>query len=315
MSSFKPRVACIIPTYNGEKELERLLRSLEIQNEEFDTYIIDSSSTDGTLAIALRYLPASSIHSIPSIEFNHGGTRQLMVDKIPDYEFYIFLTQDAYLDNQESIKEIIAPFFNKAIGAVCGRQLPHDNANAFAIHARLFNYPRTSNVRGLENTTELGIKAAFISNSFAGYRREALVAVGGFPRHVIFAEDMYVAARMLQSGWRIAYAASATCKHSHNYSVGEEFKRYFDMGVFHAREKWIRQSLGGAGGEGVKFVRSELRFLIQKKLVILAFQSLFRNATKILAYKLGQCEKYLPIKIKTRLSMYRRYWQGPYAAQ
>ncbi len=38
----------------------------------------------------------------------------------------------------------------------------------------------------------------------------------------------------------------------------QEMKRYFDMGVFHASEPWIRQELGGAEGEGLKFVVSEV---------------------------------------------------------
>ena len=40
-------------------------------------------------------------------------------------------------------------------------------------------------------------------------------------------------------------------------------KRYFDMGVFHANEPWIRQEPGGAEGEGVKFVLSECKYLLK----------------------------------------------------
>ena len=113
----------------------------------------------------------------------------------------------------------------------------------------------------MADAAELGIKAAFMSNSFAAYRREALMAVGGFPKHVIFAEDMYVAAKMLMAGWKVVYEGSACCRHSHNYTIIEEFRRYFDMGVFHAREPWIRENFGGAGGEGLRYVKSELKYL------------------------------------------------------
>ncbi|WP_257214197.1 glycosyltransferase family 2 protein, partial [Pseudomonas amygdali] len=46
------RVACVIPTYNGRKDLERLLDSLATQTASFDTLIVDSSSSDGTLELA-----------------------------------------------------------------------------------------------------------------------------------------------------------------------------------------------------------------------------------------------------------------------
>ena len=68
--------------------------------------------------------------------------------------------------------------------------------------------------------------------------------------------------------YKIAYIADAMVKHSHNYSLIEEFKRYFDIGVFHADQQWIRNNFGGAGGEGKTFLISELLYLIKSNLCI-----------------------------------------------
>ena len=195
---------------------------------------------------------------------------------------------------------------------MCGRQLPHRDANALAKHARAFNYPKNSRVKTLADSQELGIKTAFMSNSFAAYRREALMEIGGFPNHVIFAEDMYAAAKMLQTGWQVAYEGNACCRHSHNYTITEEFRRYFDMGVFHAREPWIRETFGGAGGEGLRYVKSELKFLGASGLFLWP-SAIIRNACKLIAYKLGQKERALSIGLKKKLGMYKRYWDSPYA--
>ena len=200
-----------------------------------------------------------------------------------------------------------------ATSTTAGRQLPHLDATPIAQHARHFNYPDTVQIKSMSDVPKLGIKTAFMSNSFAAYRAEALKAVGGFPNHVIFAEDMYVAAKMLMIGWKIAYAGNAQCRHSHNYSIAEEFERYFDMGVFHAREPWIRQTFGGAGGEGLRYVKSELKFLGLRHWYLWP-SALLRNAVKLLGYKLGQQEAKLPVKLKRRLSMYKRYWDGPFAS-
>jgi rhamnosyltransferase len=151
-----------------------------------------------------------------------------------------------------------------------------------------------------------------MSNSFAAYRGDALRAAGGFPLHVIFAEDMYATAKMLMVGWKVVYAGNAQCRHSHNYTIVEEFERYFDMGVFHAREPWIRQEFGGAGGEGMRYVISELKFLGLRQLHLWP-ASFMRNAVKLLGYKLGQQEAKLPIGLKQKLGMYKRYWNGPFA--
>ena len=306
------RIACIIPTYNGKADLARLLDSLQAQTALFDTFVVDSSSKDGTQNLARERLGHVTV--IPSAEFNHGGTRQKMVTQNPGYDVYVFLTQDACLADTQAIAKIVEPFADQDVGAVCGRQLPHLNASPLAQHARFFNYPDGVQVKTMADVPRLGIKTAFISNSFAAYRSEALKAVGGFPTHVIFAEDMYAVAKMLMADWKVAYAGNAQCRHSHNYTIFEEFERYFDMGVFHAREPWIRQHFGGAGGEGLRYAKSELKFLGLRRFYLWP-SAVVRNAVKLFGYKLGQQEAKLPIGLKRKLGMYKRYWSGPYAIE
>lgn len=60
--------------------------------------------------------------------------------------------------------------------------------------------------------------------------------------------------------WKIAYVAETWVCHSYSYTVKQDFKRYFDIGVLHAREKWLLQEFGSAGCEGSRFVRSELNY-------------------------------------------------------
>jgi rhamnosyltransferase len=301
------KVALIIPTRNGEEDLSRLLKSVSVQTRRCDIFVVDSDSDDDTVGVASSY--GANITTIPVSEFNHGGTRQKIVMANPDFDIYIFMTQDAYLADEHAVEHIIEPFANPSVGAVCGRQLPHLDANLFAEHARLFNYPGELRIKSMDDVDELGIKVPFISNSFSAYRREALVGVGGFPSHVILSEDMYVAARMLMNGWKISYAGHALCRHSHNYTILEEFRRYFDTGVFHAREPWIRAHFGGAGGEGLQFVKSELNFLGWRHIYLWP-ASLFRNAFKFLGYNLGLHEERLPLPIKQWMSMHKRFWNS-----
>ena len=301
----------VIPTRNGAEDLARLMKSLSSQSKCVDVCIVDSSSSDETIGVARSY--DALVHCIEVSDFNHGGTRQLIIDRQSEYDVYVFMTQDAYLADERAIERIAEPFSDPSVGAVCGRQLPHLDANSFAEHARLFNYPPDSRVKSIDDAAELGIKTPFISNSFAAYRRQALIDVGGFPKHVILSEDMFVAARMLINGWKVAYAGDAVCRHSHNYSLLEEFRRYFDQGVFQAREPWIRKRFGGAGGEGLRYVKSELRFLGLSRFYLWP-EALIRNALKLFAYKLGQQERHLSIGFKRKLSMHKRFWDSPFGA-
>jgi rhamnosyltransferase len=121
-------------------------------------------------------------------------------------------------------------------------------------------------------------------------------------------EDAIVAAKMLQKGYRKAYVAEATVYHSHNYTIKEEFKRYFDTRVFHEQNKWLVEEYGKPTGEGIKFVRSELSYIIRND-----FKSILRSMASILAkwlgYKSGKFYKILSINMLKKLSMHSYYWK------
>jgi rhamnosyltransferase len=308
MDSF--RTIIFIPTWNGGDDLVRLFSSIEKQTQQFEVCVVDSSSTDGTVKLVQEN--GAGLIIIPKHDFNHGGTRQMMIDRFPDYDIYTFLTQDVFLENPDAIERIIAPFSEPSVGAACGRQTPHHDANPFAAHARLFNYPDKSRIKSKTDAEDLGIKTPFLSNSFAAYRKTALEDAGGFPRHVILAEDMYVAARMLILGWRVAYVADACCRHSHNYSYLEEFRRFFDTGVFHSREPWIRAEFGQTGGEGMRYIRSEISYLGLRRIYLWP-SAIFRNALKLIGYRLGHAERMQPVWLKKRMSMHRNFWDSEFA--
>jgi rhamnosyltransferase len=252
-------IAVIVPTRNAAGDWRAFASALVANVEPQSVMIVDSSSTDGTAELA--YAEGFQVYRVPLAEFNHGGTRQLAVNLLPEAEILIFLTQDAVLGSPESIAGLLEAFEDPGIGAAYGRQLPRKDAEPIGAHARLFNYPERSGIRTLNSRGEMGLKTIFLSNSFAAYRREALMAVGGFPQDVIFGEDTITAAKLLLTGWKIAYVAEAQVYHSHGYSLMEDFRRYFDVGVLHARESWLLREFGSAGGEGGRFVRSELSCL------------------------------------------------------
>jgi rhamnosyltransferase len=229
------RVALIIPTLNAEKHLDTLIPALQAQSFQPGTLlVIDSSSTDDTAA---RFSAAGAeVIVIPRSQFDHGGTRQRAVNRLsPRIEVVVFLTQDAVPADSDTVTRIVGAFTDPEVGVAYGRQLPHHGAGAIEAHARLFNYPPESVVLRPQDAVGAGIKATFCSNSFAAYRRRALELVGGFPSGTIFGEDAAVTGRMLLSGWAKAYVAEAQVHHSHSYRIGEEFRRYFDVGVMHAR--------------------------------------------------------------------------------
>ena len=224
-------------------------------------------------------------------------------------EIIVYLTQDAVLAGANAISLLLDAFTDPRIALAYGRQLPRRGATAIEAHARLHNYPANSSVRSFEDRERFGLKTIFISNSFAAYRRDALVSMGGFSPDVIFGEDTVMAGRLLMHGWKLAYVAEAAVYHSHDYSWTQEFKRYFDIGVLHSREPWMLENFGAASGLGQAFVISEIRYLWPRNLFFIP-SAMIRTGLKLLGYRLGRQERKFGVRLKRSLSMHRGFWKA-----
>lgn len=304
------KIGLIIPTLNAGKNFEKLLEQITQQKLQTKNLIIDSESTDDTVGIAKKF--NFEVLTISRKNFHHGATRQLALEylvKKYSIEIAIFLTQDVLLYDENSFAELVKIFYaDKRVGLCYGRQLPHKNATFEAKILRKFNYPEESQLRIFADKKFLGLKVATASNSFAAYRVEFLQKIGGFPEQVILSEDMFAASKMLISDYKIFYNADAKVYHSHNYTIIQEFQRYFDIGVFHARENWIRKTFGSAEGTGKKFIFMKLTEIIKNDFFAI-FGAIFRDEAKLLGYRLGLLEKYIPKKLCKILSMNKNFWR------
>ena len=297
----------VLPTLNAENWLPEWIEALRCQTVQPEVIVlVDSESSDRTPQIARE--AGFNLVSINRSDFSHGGTRQAIADRYSSCEIVIYLTQDAILSSPKSLEKLLKQFEDEKVGAAYGRQLPRKEADQIEAHARLFNYPAKSHVRDREDIPRLGIKSSFISNSFAAWRKSTLDQVGGFPDHTIQNEDAWVASKMIKTGWKVAYCAEAEVRHSHPMTIVGEFKRYFDTGVFHAQAPWIREDFGKAGGEGVRFVKSELNHLATTQPGRIG-SAIMRTGAKLVAFKLGCNEEKLPLWLKEKISSNRGFWK------
>jgi len=307
MATNNYKVSVLIPTFNAGKYWAQVLESIQLQllPHPIRKIIIDSGSTDDTVALAQS--AGFEVIQIDKREFNHGATRQKLVDLSPDSDICVFLTQDAMLASPNSLSNLLKVFTNPEIGMAYGRQLPRKNAKTLEAHARLFNYPPESVIKSINDKDQLGFKVFFCSNSFCAYRRTALIEVGGFPLDSIMGEDAITAAKMLLEGSKIAYVANASVYHSHTYTLQEEYKRYFDTRVFHEQNKWLIEKFGKPTGEGIRFIRSELNYAFKYN-----FKSILKSVTSLaakwLGYNSGKFYKKIPVNILKKVSMHKFYW-------
>lgn len=303
------KTALVIPTHNGGEIFQRVINALSKQTLRPEIFlIIDSGSTDNTLDRARA--AGAKIHQIKKEDFDHGATRNL-ARVLVEADVYIFLTQDSVPANRDTLKQLVLPLLEYSqVGLTYGRQISHPGSRPIEAFSRLFSYPVESRMKRKTDSAQMGLKTVLCSNACAAYRREAFDLVGGFPPEVIMCEDVYIAAKMLQAGYAIYYAADALVYHSHNYTVSKEFKRYFDIGVFYeSTEHWIMEEFGGASKQGLDFFLSGLQYLNMDHNYHLYPEWIIRTLAKIIAYKLGAKEKLLANPLKKYLSMNSSFWK------
>lgn len=302
-------VGLVVPTLNGGARWSACLEAIKTQSLIPTRLLnIDSASTDGTAELARS--AGFEVVRIDRSQFNHGGTRQWAVEHLDNCGIIVFLTQDAIPAARDTIAEIVRCFDDPSVAVAYGRQLPHTGATSIEAHARTFNYGQQSIKKDTSAIAQLGSKVFFCSNSFAAYRRSTLMELGGFRDDLILGEDMEFAARAVKAGYVNFYCATSAVFHSHDYSIVQVLERYFDIGVFDNRNAWMREYFGSHRGEGLRFVKSELRYVAAHAPSEIP-RALLQTTGKLLGYRLGLIERRLPTKLKRKLSMQPGYWVRP----
>ena len=233
-----PKVSIILPTWNGEDDLVRLLPALRRQDYagELEICAVDSSSKDRSVEL-LREAGAK-VEVIPQSEFGHGRTRNACA-KMATGEYLVFLSQDVMPDD-DFVRELLAPFEDDRVAGAYGRVLPFPEDDPLTARTVL-SLPEASekasvrdldSVGGVWNLRALERARYLRFNNVASAIRTSVFREIPFPE-TSFGEDFAWAARALTWGWRIAYAPSAIAYHAHSYSMGKAYERYRVDAQFH----------------------------------------------------------------------------------
>lgn len=285
ISGAKMRISVIIPTLNAGGELTALMERLRAQTTAPDEIIVvDSQSTDDTVQRAKD--AGATVIPIARKDFDHGGTRDMAIRKSSG-DVVIMMTQDAMPDGTDAMERLIAPLSDPRVAAVGGRQVPKADARAFERLVREHNYPAESRVWDASAIECMGVRAFMISDVFAAYRREAYLAVGGFDHPIMTNEDMLMVQRLLEAGYRIAYAGDACVRHSHNLTMKQQFRRNYIVGRTMQRyeERFCHvQEMG----EGTKLAKAVLMQLIKEGHPLEAICFCLDCAARLLGNRLGR---------------------------
>ena len=258
----RPTITVIIPTINAEKELPILLERLHSQTTQADEImVVDSASDDKTETICSSDPDVKYIR-IKREEYDHGGTRDMAARRAAG-DIVVFLTQDALPADDEFLLNLTSPIIKGEAAISTGRQLPKQGATHMEALVREFNYPAQSFIRSKDDIPRLGIKTFFCSDVCCAYDREVFLKLGGFEQPLQTNEDMFFAAKAINSGYKIAYAADARVYHSHNFSLKEQYKRNYVQGYEIARHDELLRGVP-LESEGMRLVKYVTKGLLKQ---------------------------------------------------
>ena len=219
----RPRISVVIRCFNEERHIGRLHRGLVRQSQPPDQIIlVDSGSTDATLAIASQF--PVEIHTIEPERFSFGRSLNLgCLAAIGDV--LIFASAHVYPIYDTWLSELISPFADPEVVLAYGRQVGN-GATKYSEHRVLARwFPSESVARQAH---------PFCNNANAAVRR-SVWALQTYDESLTGLEDLDWAKRALEAGHAISYVATAPVVHAHDESLGQIVNRYRREAIAHKR--------------------------------------------------------------------------------
>jgi rhamnosyltransferase len=324
------KASVIIPTKNPGEHFHRVLDAVLRQTTDFafEVLVIDSGSTDGTVEYVQQMRePRLHLHTIPPASYGHGKTRNLAIS-LTQGEYAVLITHDALPAHTGWLAAMVAAAdADPAIAGVFGRHLAYPSANPFTAHELVVHFegfnrtPVVWKADAERYCKDMGYRQFlhFFSDNNALVRR-SVWDVCPYP-DVDFAEDQIWAQRIIEAGYKKAYAHEGTVFHSHDYSLVERLQRSFDESF--AFEKLfgyvLCPSIWTALRSATGITRRDLRHAREKGLwrthSLRVLRAPFDNLMRTLGHYLGAKGSTLPPKLRKMLSWDHRLLVGLRSSQ
>ena len=208
------RCSLLIRCYNEEEHIEKLLRGILEQTEsDLEIVVVDSGSTDNTVAIASSY-PVKII-SIKPEEFSFGRALNIGC-KEAQGEFIVIASAHVYPVYRDWLEHLLAPFSDPKVALTYGKQQGNEYTkySEHQVFAKWF--PEQS---------DFNQPHPFCNNANAAIRR-SLWETLPYDESLTGLEDLDWAKRAQKLEYKIAYVADAPIVHVHQETPARIYNRY-----------------------------------------------------------------------------------------
>ncbi len=227
-------VALVIRCFNEEEHIGRLLTGVARQTRPPDEVIVvDSGSTDATLAIASAF-DVTAV-SISPEDFSFGRALNRGLEAARGHDICLCASAHVYPVYDTWVEHMVAPFERPEVALTYGRQQTPPRGRYS--EARLLGqwFPTTS-------TSRQG--HPFCNNANAAIRRRVWADLP-YDEDLTGLEDLDWAKRAMERGHWISYVAEAPVVHVHNERASQIVNRYRREAVAH-KQIYSEQGMGVA---------------------------------------------------------------------
>lgn len=207
-------ISIVIRAYNEEQHINRLLYGLFQQTYPHpEVIIVDSGSTDRTIAIASQY-PVKLVHITPE-DFTFGRSLNTGIAASTN-EIVVITSAHCYPVYPDWLEQLTRPFNNKEIALCYGKQRGGAN-NHYSEHQFFRKYFPDNSVMKQAHPYSHNANAAI---------RRALWEIHPYDETLTGLEDLEWSSWAMESGYEVAYVAEAEVIHEHNETMRQVYNRY-----------------------------------------------------------------------------------------
>lgn len=217
-------ITVIVPAYNAAHTLPVCLEALSRQtvDQPWETIVIDDASTDQTSQAALDYGVKVIRHE------QQRGAAAARNSGILQAQGDIICCTDADCEpTPDWLEKMLVPFADPEITACKGRYKTHQKE----LTARFVQIE-------YEDKYDLLLKQPridFIDTYAAAYRRDQLLAHGGFDERMTYLEDQELSFRLAAQGCAMVYQPDAVVYHLHSNTLAKYMRKKFVIGYWKAQ--------------------------------------------------------------------------------
>jgi hyaluronan synthase len=214
---YQPTVAFVIPCKNEERDIgESIIQCFKVKypTDKVEVIVVNDGSTDRTMLILRelqKYYPNLTVIDWPENQGKRWGMAAGF--HVTEAEIIVQLDSDSEVD-PETFPELIAPFRNPQVSAVCAHGIPKNADKNILTKMQTAYYFMSFRIL---KAAESSFDTVFCcSGCCSAYRRSAVMPVLfgwlderflGLP--VTWGDDRALTSRLLEAGWKTIYASEA----------------------------------------------------------------------------------------------------------